>query len=354
MPLQQKFFETSWDMTIPEIEPVRLGFIGCGAMAEFAVFPALYLAPIVLKGVCDLDKKRAEYLSEKFCQGHCYTDYREMWTKEDIEAVSIQLQPGSTRDRVVKEALERGLHVFMPKPPTTSYQSTVALAELSDKHSKNLMVNFESRFSYGVRMARKVITRPEFGKLSQGLFSFCTGTYKDRLEYRHDAPYKDTVHAYLLDFTPHHLDLARYLCGAVTKMSLYHNEWNGESTNAVSMQFESGAVGVMQLNSNRIWWRNYDRVELTGQGEYVILDGLWNIKHYTLDQNTFTENYRDERSTELTGDGFALREFAASIREHRKPVSSIQDCCATMELYQHIYDAVCAGKDGVILNKKGG
>lgn len=351
MPLQQEFFETSWSMEIPQVEPVKMGFIGCGDMAGFAVLPALYLAQIILKGVCDLDENKAKYMADRFCQGHHYTDYQEMWEKEDIEAVSIQLQPGPTRNRIVKEALERGYHVFMPKPPATSYLETAELADLAEKHNRNVMVNFESRFSYGVRMAKKVMQKESFGRLTQGLFSFCTGTYKDRLDYRHDAPYKDTVHAYLLDFTPHHLDLARYLCGEVKKMALFHNEFDQESTNAVSMEFENGSVGVMQLNSNRIWWRNYDRIELTGQGEYVVLDGLWNIKYYTLDQNTFTENYRDERSTELTGDGFALREFVASIRENRTCVSDIRDCCKSMELYQSIYDAVVQGRDGVIFKK---
>ncbi len=38
--------ETSWDTTVFDLEPVRLGFIGAGAMARFAVYPALHFAPI--------------------------------------------------------------------------------------------------------------------------------------------------------------------------------------------------------------------------------------------------------------------------------------------------------------------
>lgn len=351
MPLQQKFFDTSWSMEHREWEPVRLGFIGAGDMAEFAVLPALYITEFDVRAICDLNEERACLMAKKFSNGKYYKNYKEMWEKEDLEAVSIQLQPGETRTRIAKEAMEAGLDVFMPKPPTTTYEEAKELAEVANRTGRRLMVNFETRFSYGVRMAKKVMGQEKFGKLTQGLFSFCTGTYKDRLDYRHGCPYKDTVHAYLLDFTPHHLDLARYMCGEVKQMALFHNEWEGESTNAIAVQFESGAVGTLQLNSNRIWWRNYDRIELTGQGEYVILDGLWNIKYYSLEQNTFTENYRDERSVELTGDGFAMREFVASIRENRQPVSDIRDCVKTMELYQAIYDAVCEGKDGIIYKK---
>ncbi|BCG58046.1 hypothetical protein PUR_14710 [Paenibacillus sp. URB8-2] len=302
MPLQQNLFETSWSMDIADVEPLRLGFIGAGEMASFAVYPALHFSEIALQAVCDLDEQRAKRIADKFCPGHWYTDYRKMWEKEDIEAVAIQLQPGETRLRIAHEALEAGYHVIIPKPPTRSYRETVELAESAEKSGKRVMVNFESRFSYGVRMAQKVMAQPDFGQLTQASFSFCTGSYKDRLVYRHDTPYKDGVHAYLLDFAPHHLDLARYLGGEVNKMALFHHEWGGESANALAVEFENGSVGTMQLCSNRIWWRNYDRIELTGQGEYIILDGLWNVKHYTADQNTFTENYRDERSGELTGD----------------------------------------------------
>ena len=51
--------ETSWDASDPDVEPVRLGFIGAGAMATFAVYPALHFAPIRLVAVCDLDEMKA-------------------------------------------------------------------------------------------------------------------------------------------------------------------------------------------------------------------------------------------------------------------------------------------------------
>ena len=79
------------------------------------------------------------------------------------------------------------------------------------------------------------------------------------------------------------------------------------------------------------------------------MDGLWSVRHYTGAHNTFTENYSDERSGELTGDGPALIEFVASIREGRQPIANIHDAVETMRLYQAIYDAVQNQQNGVIL-----
>ena len=135
-------------------------------------------------------------------------------------------------------------------------------------------------------------------------------------------------------------------------MALFHNEVDDGIAVALALEFMNGAVGTLQLNSQRIWWRNYDRIELTGQGEYLVVDNLWSLKHYTQAHNTFTENYSDERSGELTGDGYALIEFVEATRAGREPIASIHDAVETMRLYQTIYEAVQEGRDGVIWLKE--
>jgi predicted dehydrogenase len=94
------------------MEPLRLGFIGAGEMATFAVFPALHFAPIRLHAVCDLDEERAKAAAGTFGASRWYTDYRRMWEEEDLEAVVVQMHP-RPRQAIVREALETGL----PIPP---------------------------------------------------------------------------------------------------------------------------------------------------------------------------------------------------------------------------------------------
>jgi len=341
-------FSTSWTMQESELEPLRIGFIGAGAMAEFAVYPGLYFAPLSLQAVCDIDERRAKYMAGKFGSGRYYTSYSDMFKQEDLEAVVVQMHP-KPRHKIVLDVLEAGYHVFMPKPPAMSWEDTQALSRAADKRNKHVMINFQSRFSFAVMQARKIMNTSDFGSLTQISSSFCTGKYSGGEDEVRGQNYIDPIHAYLLDFTPHHLDLCRYLAGEVKKMALYHNQQTATGSYALALEFENGAVGTMQLNNNRLWWRNYDRIELTGEGEYVVLESLWKLRHYTKDQNTFSENYRDERSGELTGDAGAMREFVNAIRADREPIASIHDCVHTMQLYQTIYDAVKEGRDGVIL-----
>ena len=326
------------------MEPLRLGFVGAGSMANWAVYPALHFAPIRLQAVCDVDEGRAREAAGKFGPGRWYADYRRMWEEEDLEAVVVQMHP-RPRQPIVREALEAGLHVFVPKPPAPSLAAARDLAEVSRRTGKTLMVNFQRRFSFGVAQARAILAEPSFGGLTQLLCSFCSGAYDEVRSRDYDGP----VHAYLLDFAVHHLDLARYLGGEVAKAAVFHHERGGRLALSVALSFASGAVGTLQLNSERIWWRNYDRIELTGHGEYVVLDGLWSVRRYTPAGNGFTENYSDQRSGELTGDGPALVEFVEAVRGGRPPVSSIDDAVGTMRLYEAVYDAVREGRDGVVL-----
>jgi predicted dehydrogenase len=322
------------------MEPLRLGFIGAGSFATWTLYPALYLAPIALQAVCDIDAEKARSVAGKFGTGRWYTDRHDMYEKEDLEAVIICMGPGP-RQALVREALETGYHVFVPKPPALSLADSIELAEVARRAGKTLMVNFQRRFSLGVRRAKEIMADdPAFGQLTQLQGSFCSGKY----DAVRGAGYADPIQAYLLDFAIHHFDLARYIGGEVKKLSGFHNEIGGQGAFAVALEFANGAVGTLQLNAQRIWWRNYDRIEITGRGAYIVLDGLWNMAYYTESQNTFTENYSDQRNEELTGDAYSLIEFAAAIREGREPIASIHDCLETMRLYE----AVLARREGVI------
>ena len=311
------------------MENLKVGFIGAGGFATFTLYPALHFSPLELQAICDIDQQKAERNAQKFGAGaNVYTNHREMYEKEDLEAVIICMGP-QHRQALMLEALAAGYHVFVPKPPASSLAGTLELAEAASLRNRKMMVNFQRRFSFGAQTAKGIMAKSSFGQVSQVFSSFCSGNYP-------------TLESYLLDFAIHHFDLVRHLAGEVAHACIFYNEIGGQGSFAVGLQFESGAVGTMQLNSQRLWSRNYDQIQVTGQGEYIVLDDLWTLRHYTQAGNRFHENYSDQRNGELTGDGHSLTEFVAAIREDRDPVSSIHDVVGTMRLY----DAVLQFRSG--------
>ncbi len=130
------------------MEPLRVGFIGAGVFSTWAIYPALHLAPIDLRAVCDRDAAKAQDAARRFGAPRWYTDHREMWEKEDLEAVILWMKPRE-RQALALEALEAGYHVLVPKPPAPSLDDCLALADASTRTGKSLMVHFHRRFSLG-------------------------------------------------------------------------------------------------------------------------------------------------------------------------------------------------------------
>ena len=48
------------------LEPLRVGFIGAGVFSTWAIYPALHLAPIDLRAVCDTDEAKARSVAGQF------------------------------------------------------------------------------------------------------------------------------------------------------------------------------------------------------------------------------------------------------------------------------------------------
>ena len=99
---------------------------------------------------------------------------------EDIEAMIICAGP-EARQSLVCEALEAGYHVFVPKPPAETLADATEIAAVSNRANKVVMVNFQRRFSLGVRRAMEIMGGDSFGEVTQLLGSFCSGNYRSRL-----------------------------------------------------------------------------------------------------------------------------------------------------------------------------
>ena len=149
-----------------------------------------------------------------------------------------------------------------------------------------------------------------FGTLTQLFCSFCSGKYP-------------TVKSYLLDFAIHHFDLARHIAGAdVSELSVFHNEVDGQGAFAVAVEYTNGAVGSLQLTSQRLWQRNYDYIEITGQHEYIVLDGLWGAQHFTENGNYFY--FKLFRSAKRRVDRRRYQPYRVRQRNTRRPRANLK------------------------------
>lgn len=99
---------------------IRIGLIGCGAVAESGHMPTLLRRPdFAPAAVCDVRPEHAARLARAAGGVPAYTDWREMLDREPLDAVTLALPPEVSPD-VAVECLTRGLPVLDEKPLASS------------------------------------------------------------------------------------------------------------------------------------------------------------------------------------------------------------------------------------------
>ncbi|MCM8757249.1 MAG: Gfo/Idh/MocA family oxidoreductase [Candidatus Omnitrophica bacterium] len=312
---------------------VKVALIGAGTMANTVHYPCLKEFPEVeLVGLCDLVEEKLKATAKKFSIPRTYTDYRKMLQETEPEAVYILMPPYHLFDLVI-DCLERGLHVFMEKPPGVTREQTRQMALLAERKGCLTMTGFQRRFAPLVRLAKERIAQK--GPILQCQANFFKQTLGAGPYYRGaiDILTCDAIHA---------VDILRFLGGEVKKVascvrSLYADYDN--SFNAL-MIFESGSVGF--LSTNWVSGKRIFSVEMHGPGIVAFVDPekqaiIYQDNH---EQGTVVSAQEAAGSSEIykVGGFFAEnRHFIDCLLKKQLPETHLGDAVKTMELVEAIY-----------------
>jgi predicted dehydrogenase len=178
--------------------PIRIGVIGCGQIAqhhfkEYAKLPAS-------------DAKVVAASAEQYRIEHVYTDFRKMLERDDIDAVDVCLHNNFHRP-ITEAALRAGKHVYCEKPMAGSYRDAAAMLETARQTGKKLSIQLVTLFAEETRAARELIDAGELGEL---YFARSTGWR------RRGRPYVDGYG------TPTFVQRRNSAGGAMYDMGVYH------------------------------------------------------------------------------------------------------------------------------------
>ncbi|MGQ9730920.1 MAG: Gfo/Idh/MocA family protein [Candidatus Zipacnadales bacterium] len=314
-------------------EVLHIGFVGCGSHATHSLYPCLRWAPVDLAAVTDLDEVKAGRTARQFGARRAYTDYRRMMDEMNLEAVFVCGPPELHRD-VALEAIDRGLHVWMEKPPTPTLEDTQAIAELAARKTRFVQVGFMKRFAPAYVQLKRLIESEEFGRPGLIEGKYCCWNVPD---HRH----------HLIYYGVHLIDLFRFLMGEIGEIQVRKCDHGGQLANAILLRFVSGAVGLMNFSSRQP--RVQERVEITGEGTVAIVDNRLTLEYHKRGDNRFgnTICWRPDfaipnlanNTLELQGYLGEVRHFAESILRGEKPSPSIEDGVRCMEIVDQIETA---------------
>jgi predicted dehydrogenase len=121
---------------------LRVGVIGVGYFGRFHAAKYAALARCDLVAVVDIDPERAQAAADSY-GGTPYTRMDDMLHL--VDAVSVAT-PTSTHFEVASTCLERGVHVLLEKPMTSTLEQADALIALAQEHGMILQVGHQERF----------------------------------------------------------------------------------------------------------------------------------------------------------------------------------------------------------------
>ncbi len=337
-------------------EKLKVGFVGCGSHATRNIYPALKSARIDLVCTCDIDEEKARRNGRQFGALRHYTDHRKMFENEDLDAAFIIIDH-QLHHEISIEALRNGFHVFVEKPPASSLKDTQEMERVSKETGKHVMVGFMERFATAFRIARKVIDKEDFGKVSLISSNWYSGPYPSFLDY-------------LREFAIHHFDLFRHFAGNVDRVYAEKCQIAQDKISVVvTLLFKNGAVGTMNLGSSRQWNKNDERVEITGDGEFLTVDNRSRLLYYPKKDWVQLPRIIDEVREPASGQALSWEpnitipdvhnhsgylngyvaevvHFAEAVLAGKQPSPNISDGVAAMQLVDTVYR--CAGTDKVV------
>lgn len=149
---------------------VKIGYVGCGFMAQRAHIPNLISLPeCELVAIAELREKLAKKVQSRYRIPKCYKDHRELAADPEIEAVGVSGH-FAVQGEIAIDLLLAGKHVFMEKPMAVSVAQAQRILGAVKESGKRLMVAYMKRYDAGNELVKDMIDQfiqtGELGKIT--------------------------------------------------------------------------------------------------------------------------------------------------------------------------------------------
>jgi predicted dehydrogenase len=183
---------------VTEPQPLRLGLVGCGRLAELGYVPAVARTPgVEIVAVADLSKTRRTLLASKL-GASAHPRLSELLAAGPLDGLVICTTPEHHEEAAAQAAAAR-ITALVEKPPARDAAAALRLARLRPAP----YCAFNRRFDQGAELAGRI---PDVGDLELHLVLHYRRASWKPLQRGEDA---------LLDLGPHLVDLALMLTGAL-------------------------------------------------------------------------------------------------------------------------------------------
>jgi len=276
---------------------MRISVIGTGHLGSIHAKLLTQHDGVTLAAIVDPDAERGPQVAELYGT----TWYSSLAQMPEVDAVVIA-SPTSTHYQVVQECLARGLHCFVEKPVTATYDQAVSLMELASASDRVIQVGHVERFNPAVRALTGITIEPLF------------------IEVHRLAPFKPRAIdvSVIHDLMIHDIDLLLWLTASrVTDVQATGVKVLTDTIDICNarLTFDNGCVA--NVTSSRITASPMRKLRIFQQDRYVSLDlAAGAIEMYRLQESSQLDAASQTALAEVA------TQFGNKVIVHETPVVS--------------------------------
>jgi myo-inositol 2-dehydrogenase/D-chiro-inositol 1-dehydrogenase len=296
---------------------VKIGLIGAGRIGRLhAEHLSTYIATTEIVMVADAFEDAARQCAQSYGIPHFTSDYREVLSHPDIQAVVI-CSPTDTHAQLITESAQTGKHIFCEKPIALDLPSIDQALAAVEQAGVKLQIGFNRRFDASYARVRQAVIHGEIGQ-PHLLHIFSYDPSPPPLEYIR------TSGGLFVDMTIHDFDMARFLIGSEVEEVFAQADVMVDpaigaagdvDTAVIMLRFTNGVIGTIS-NSRQAAYGYDQRVELLGSIGAIHTENVYpntailstaESVHRDLPQHFFLDRYSSSFTLEMMAFSDAIR-----------------------------------------------
>ena len=192
-------------------QKVRVGVVGLGIGRTHLDGYQQLSDSVEIVGVCDLNEDRVKEVAAEYDVSRKFTDYNELFARNDIDAVSLCV-PNNLHAELAVAAVAAGKHVLTEKPMADTLANAQKIVEAARTTDKVFMLGMNNRFREDTQVLKAMINQGDLGEI---YFAKCGWTRRNGIPGLGGWFTTKALSGGgpLLDIGVHALDVTTYLMG---------------------------------------------------------------------------------------------------------------------------------------------
>ena len=241
------------------MSPIRVAFIGCGAVVERSHLPAIHQIPDLSTTVLiDQNTTQIKSLSERYEVTHTGDDVNKYIDDFDLAVIAT---PSATHYDICKSLLQNNKHVLVEKPVSESYEQAMQLVQIAEQKNKLLAVSLVRRYLNHYRLFKSLIDSDIVGEIHEFIVEE-GGNYNWPVQSVSIFHKEKAGGGVLIDTGAHLLDACMWWFGEFTEVDYYDDDMGGvEADCEIKVKMKIGCQGVIRMSRIRPL---ENRIQVTG------------------------------------------------------------------------------------------